>query len=83
MTYEKLFELKFKKGYSTNELIEKFPEEAAKVREIALLQIPTSTLKRTVAEDSLLEKLLTLKRKFWGGKDKRRIISFRERPPSV
>lgn len=66
MTYEKLFKLKFEKGYSTNELIEKFPGAADKVREIALLQIPTSVLKRTVAEESLLERLLNLKRKFLG-----------------
>lgn len=66
MTYEKLFELKFKKGYSTNELVEKFPAEADKVREIALLQIPTSTLRRTLAEDGLLERILNLKRKFFG-----------------
>ena len=66
MTYQKLFELKFKKGYSTNELIEKFPEEAGKVREIALLQIPTPLLRRTLAEDGLLERILDLKQKFLG-----------------
>ena len=66
VTYEKLFNLKFKKGYSTNELIEKFPEEAGKVREIALLEIPTSVLKRTLAEDGLLERILSLKQKFSG-----------------
>ncbi len=66
MTYEKLFKLKFEKGYSTNELIEKFPDQADKVREIALLQIPTSILKRTVAEEGVLERILGLKRKFFG-----------------
>jgi len=64
MTYEELFELKFKKGYSTHELIERFPREADKVREIALLQIPTPVLKKTLGEVSLLEKILNLKRKF-------------------
>ena len=39
MTYQKIFDLKFKQGYSTNELVELFPEEAEKVREIALLQV--------------------------------------------
>lgn len=66
MTYERIFKLKFKEGYSTNELIEKFPEEANKVREIALLQIPISILKRTLAEEGLLERILNLKRKFFG-----------------
>ena len=66
MTYEKIFELKFKKGYSTNELIQRFPEEADKVREIALLHLPTTLLKKTVSEARLLEKILDLKRKFLG-----------------
>lgn len=66
MTYKRIFKLKFKEGYSTNELIEKFPEEANKVREIALLQIPISILKRTLAEEGLLERILNLKRKFFG-----------------
>ena len=66
MTYEKIFKLKFKKGYSTNELIQRFPEEADKVREIALLHLPTPLLKKTVSEAGLLEKILDLKRKFLG-----------------
>ena len=69
MTYEKIFELKFKKGYSTNELIKKLPAEADKVREIALLHLPTPLLKKMVSEDWLLEKLLNLKRKFLGHLD--------------
>ena len=66
MTYEKIFDLKFKKGYSTNKLIQKFPQEAEKVREIALLQIPTPLLKKTLPEDELLERILNLKRRFIG-----------------
>ena len=69
MTYQKLFELKFKKGYTTNALIEKFPQEADKVREIALLHVPTPLLKRTVFERELLDKILNLKRKFLGKKN--------------
>ena len=66
MTYERLFHLKFKEGYTTNDLVEKFPKEADKVREIALLQIPTSVLKKTLSEPYLLEKILILKRRFLG-----------------
>lgn len=66
MTYEKLFRLKFKKGYTTSDLIEKFPSQAAKVREIALLQIPTSVLRKTLSEPDILEKILNLKRRFLG-----------------
>jgi len=66
MTYEKLFRLKFKKGYTTNDLMEKFPSQAAKVREIALLQIPTAVLRKTLSEPDILEKILNLKRRFLG-----------------
>lgn len=66
MTYQKIFELKFKEGYSTSELMRRFPEEANKVREIALLQIPTHLLKKIVSEQDLLEKIISLKRKFLG-----------------
>jgi hypothetical protein len=64
MTYEKIFDLKFRKGYSTTELIQQFPGEADKVREIALLEIPDSLLRKTVREGELLEKILSLKRRF-------------------
>lgn len=64
MTYQKIFELKFKKGYSTSELIQQFPDEADKVREIALLQVPTPLLKKTLPEESLLKRVLSLKKKF-------------------
>ena len=64
VTYRAIFNLKFKKGVSTSELIQRFPKEAAKVREIALLQIPTPLLKKVVPEEHLLEKVLLLKRKF-------------------
>lgn len=66
MTYEKLFELKFRRGYSTNELMQRFPGEAEKVREIALLQLPTGLLRKIVSESEVLEKLLSLKRRFFG-----------------
>lgn len=44
--------------------MERFPEEADKVREIALLQLPTSLLRKTLGEEGLLEKILNLKRRF-------------------
>lgn len=64
MTYEKIFNLKFKEGYSTSELMRRFPEEADKVSKIALLQIPTRVLKKMVRESEILEKVLFLKRRF-------------------
>ena len=65
MSYQKIFDLKFKKGYSTQTLIKRFPKEASKIREIALLQIPIPLLKETLSEAGLLEKVLSLKKKFF------------------
>jgi len=64
MTYEKIYDLKFRKGFSTTELMERFPDEADKVREIALLEIPDALLKKTVPQGALREKILSLKRRF-------------------
>ena len=66
VTYEEIFHLKFKKGCSTQALMKRFPKEAEKVREIALLQLPASILKMTISETALLDKLLSLKREFLG-----------------
>ncbi len=66
MTYERIFELKFKKGFSTSELMQRFPEEADKVREIALLHVPIPLLREMVAEADLLKRIIYLKRKFLG-----------------
>ncbi len=63
MTYREIFDLKFKGGYSTQELLRLYPKEAAKVREVALLEIPTDLLKETVSEGKILEKILFLKRR--------------------
>ena len=64
MTYQKIFELKFGRGFSTSQLFHRFPDEIAKVAEIALLQVPTSILKKMVPDEALLSRILSLKRKF-------------------
>lgn len=66
MTYRKLIELKFKKGYSTLELIRRFPKEAKKVTEVALLQVPRPLLKKMTSEGVVPWELLNLKRKILG-----------------
>lgn len=63
MTYRKLIELKFKKGYSTLELIRRFPREAKKVTEVALLQVPRPLLKKMASDGVVPGKLMNLKRK--------------------
>ncbi|MDD5225972.1 MAG: hypothetical protein PHV97_02165 [Candidatus Omnitrophica bacterium] len=62
--YEKLFDLKYRQGVPTYELTHRFPEHAARVHEVALLDIPENTLKELVPEKRILERLISLKKKF-------------------
>lgn len=64
MTYEDLFQLKFKEGLSTYTLAKRFPRDILRVSEIALLEVPEATLKQVLKERKLYNKLLRLKRKF-------------------
>ena len=64
MTYEKLVELKFKKGVSTYELVCRFPKEVKRVSEVALLDIPSETLKDVVQERKVIRRVMRLKKKF-------------------
>ncbi len=66
MTYEKLFYLKFKKGVSTYELVQRFPKDIERVSEVALLDLPEETLRKIIQEESALLRLMRLKRKFFG-----------------
>jgi hypothetical protein len=62
--YEKLFDLKYRQGVPTYELVHRFPEHADRVTEVALLDIPENTLKELVSEKRLLERLISLKKQF-------------------
>ena len=64
MTYDKIFKLKYKQGLSTYELIRRYPSEINRVNEIALLDVPDSTLRQVVREESALIRLMRLKRRF-------------------
>jgi len=64
MTYEKLFDLKFKKGLSTYELIRKFPESVTQVSEIALLEVPKETLQEIIKEEKDFNRIMRLKQMF-------------------
>ncbi len=66
MTYRELFELKFKKGYSTSQLLHRYPQEVGKVTEIALLELSTAELRRMLPEEERLERILLMKRRFLG-----------------
>lgn len=62
--YEKLFDLKYRQGVSTYELAQRFPEHIDRVHEVALLDVPESTLKEVIPEKRILERLMILKSQF-------------------
>ena len=64
MTYEQLFYLKFKKGVSTYELVQRFPDAIERVSEVALLDLPEPTLKEMLGGEKTFHRLMRLKRKF-------------------
>lgn len=64
--YEKLFDLKYRQGISTYELAHRFPEHIDRVNEVALLDISENILKELVPEKRILERLISLKKKFQG-----------------
>lgn len=64
MTYEKLCFLKYKKGFSTQELIKLYPQDAIQVSEVAMLDLPESILKEVLLETELFQHVMTLKKKF-------------------
>ncbi|MBI3306624.1 MAG: hypothetical protein HYZ84_02290 [Candidatus Omnitrophica bacterium] len=66
MTYQELFYLKFKKGVSTYELVKRYPDEIERVNEVALLDVPETTLREIIHEEKVLMRLMRLKRKFLG-----------------
>ena len=62
MTYRKLFDLKFKKGLTTHDLVRRFPENLDQISEIALMDVPEEILREVVKEEDALMRLMRLKR---------------------
>ncbi|OGX13483.1 MAG: hypothetical protein A2351_01620 [Omnitrophica bacterium RIFOXYB12_FULL_50_7] len=60
--YEKLFDLKYRKGIPTHELAHRFPKHIDRVNEVALLDIPENTLKELFHEKRILARLKSLKK---------------------
>ena len=67
MTYEKLFDLKYRKRLSTYELVCRFPKEVKRVSEVALLEVPESTLREVLHEKKSFQRLMELKKKLLKG----------------
>ena len=61
MTYQKIFDLKFREEISTLELGKRFPKERKKISRIALLELPNSLLRKLVKHEREFKKLLMLK----------------------
>jgi len=64
MTYQQLFYLKFKKGLSTYELVQRFPNYIDRVSEVALLDVPEATLREVIQEKEDFARLMRLKKKY-------------------
>ena len=66
MTYREIFELKFKKGLSTYELVRKFPAEIERVSKVALLDVPPNMLRKVLPAEKDFCDLMALKKTYLG-----------------
>ena len=75
MTYQRIFELKFREDVPTHELKRRFPREHRKISQIALLELPMSVLRNLIKQERELQKLVSLKRWFFqkNGSQKKQI----------
>ena len=62
MTYQTLFDLKFKHKVPTIELEKKFPKDREKISRLALLELPSEVLKNVVRNEKELTHLQALRR---------------------
>ncbi len=65
MTYERIFNLKFKEDIPTHELGKRYPRERRKISRIALLELPLSVLRELVNKEKEFRKLVSLKQWFF------------------
>ncbi len=63
MTYQEIFDLKYKEGLSTFDIVKQYPNEINRVNKIAMLDIPEVVLRKVVQEEKELKELLHLKKK--------------------
>lgn len=64
MTYEKLYDLKFRRKMSTYDLVSKYPKEIKRVSELALMDVPEETLRQVLSKGKTLARIMQLKRRF-------------------
>lgn len=61
MTYQKIFDLKFKGEVPTYKLGKRFPKELRKISRIALLELPKSILRELIKQKKEFKELMALK----------------------
>ncbi len=61
VTYERIFNLKFKEAVPTHELGKRYPRERKKISRIALLELPLSVLRELIKKEEEFRKLVSLK----------------------
>jgi len=61
MTYERLYELKFKKHIPTYQLGKRYPKELRKISRVALLELSTSLMRELVKRKEERRLLIRLK----------------------
>ncbi|MFA7000762.1 MAG: hypothetical protein WC352_01265 [Candidatus Omnitrophota bacterium] len=64
MDYEKIFYLKYRKRLSTYELLQRFPEALQQVADVALMEVPETTLREIMEEEGEYLRLKRLKQRF-------------------
>ena len=65
MTYQRIFNLKFKEDVPTYKLGKRYPRERRKISRIALLELPLSLLRQLIKQEEELQKLISLKQWFF------------------
>ena len=75
MTYQKIFNLKFKELVPTYQLGKRYPKERKKISRVALLELPLSTLRELVKRERELRKLISLKQWFLEKEGKKKRVS--------
>lgn len=65
MTYERIFNLKFKEDVPTHELGKRYPHERKKISRIALLELPLSVLRELIKREEEFKKLVSLRQWFF------------------
>ena len=72
MTYQRIFDLKFKEEVATCELRKRYPKEQKKILRIALLELPNSLLRKLIKHEREFQKLISLKRWLFGKENSRK-----------